>query len=95
MGARVAFLTTEPAGGAPAPAPAVLIPADAVRGDGTAATVFVYANDHVERRALTLGQAVGTEREVVAGLRPGERVVVSPPPSLADGDAVRVAEGAK
>jgi HlyD family secretion protein len=95
MGARVAFLTTQPAGGGPAPTPAVLVPAEAVRGDGTAAAVFVYTNDHVERRAVTLGQAVGTEREVVAGLRAGERVVVAPPPTLKDGDAVRVAEAGR
>jgi RND family efflux transporter MFP subunit len=95
MGIRVAFLTTQPAGGRPAPAPAVLVPADAVRGEGSAAAVFVYVADRVERRAVTLGQAVGAEREVVAGLRAGERVVVAPAPTLKDGDAVRVAEGTK
>ena len=96
MGVRVAFLTTATAGGpAPPTAPAVLVPADAVRGEGTAAVVFVHASDRVERRSVTLGQAVGAEREIAAGLRPGERVVVAPPPSLKDGDTVRVAEGAR
>jgi hypothetical protein len=38
---------------------------------------------------------VGAEREVVKGLRAGERVVVAPPPALEDGDAVRVTEGAR
>jgi RND family efflux transporter MFP subunit len=96
MGARVAFLTTTTAGStAPPPAPTVLVPADAVRGEGTAAVVFVHASERVERRSVTLGQAVGAEREIVAGLRPGERVVVAPPPSLKDGDAVRVAEGTR
>jgi RND family efflux transporter MFP subunit len=96
MGARVAFLTTAPAGGAAPPpsSPAVLVPADAVRGEGTAAVVFVHASDRVERRGVRLGQAVGAEREIVQGLRAGERVVVSPPPSLEDGDTVRVAERA-
>ena len=96
MGVRVAFLTTPTAGRtAPPPAPAVLVPVDAVRGEGTAAVVFVHASDRVERRSVTLGQAVGAEREIVAGLRPGERVVVAPPPSLKDGDAVRVAQGTR
>jgi multidrug efflux pump subunit AcrA (membrane-fusion protein) len=94
MGARVAFLTTAPAGGAPSPpSTAVLVPADAVRGEGADAVVFVYASDRVERRGVTLGRSVGAEREILTGLRAGERVVVAPPPSLEDGDAVRVAEG--
>ncbi len=96
MGVRVAFLTTPTAGGpAPPPAAAVLVPADAVRGEGATAVIFVHASDRVERRGVTLGQAVGAEREIVAGLRPGERVVVAPPPSLKDGDAVRVAESTR
>jgi RND family efflux transporter MFP subunit len=92
MGVRVAFLTTQPAAGRPAPVPAVLVPAEAVRGEGTSAVVFVYGGERVERRGVTLGQAVGTEREIVRGLRAGERVVVAPAPTLKDGDAVRVAE---
>jgi RND family efflux transporter MFP subunit len=95
MGARVAFLTTQPPAGRPAPAPALLVPADAVRGEGSAAAVFVHAGERVERRAVTVGQTVGADREILAGLRHGERVVVAPPPGLEDGDAVRVAEGTK
>jgi RND family efflux transporter MFP subunit len=95
MGVRVAFLTTQPAAGAPPPVPAVLVPADAVRGEGAAAAVFVLASERVARRGVTLGQAVGAEREILTGLRPGERVVVAPPPTLKDGDTVRLAEGTR
>jgi RND family efflux transporter MFP subunit len=95
MGVRVAFLTTASPAGRPAPAPVVLVPADAVRGAGADAIVFVHAGERVERRGVTLGQAVGAEREILAGLRPGERVVLAPPPTLKDGDTVRVAENAK
>jgi RND family efflux transporter MFP subunit len=95
MGARVAFLTSQPAAGRPPAVPAVLVPAEAIRGEGAAAAVFVYTGERVERRGVTLGQAVGADREVVSGLRPGERVVLAPSPTLKDGDAVRVAESAK
>jgi RND family efflux transporter MFP subunit len=95
MGARVAFLTSRPAAGRPAAVPAVLVPAEAVRGEGSAAAVFVYTGERVERRGVTLGQAVGADREVVSGLRPGERVVLAPAPTLKDGDAVRVVEASK
>jgi RND family efflux transporter MFP subunit len=95
MGVRVAFLTTAPPAGQPAPAPVVLVPADAVRGEGADAAVFVLGGERVSRRSVTLGQVVGAEREIASGLRPGERIVIAPPPTLKDGDTVRIAEGAK
>ncbi|HET7342738.1 MAG TPA: efflux RND transporter periplasmic adaptor subunit [Methylomirabilota bacterium] len=87
MGVRVAFLSAAPGAAAPA-ATGVLVPADAVRGDA----VFVYAGGRVERRTVAPGRTVGTEREIVKGVSPGERVVVAPPPSLKDGGTVRVAD---
>jgi RND family efflux transporter MFP subunit len=95
MGVRVAFLTTAPTGGGPAPAPALLVPADAVRGEGSTTTVFVHTGERVERRPVSVGQTVGGDREILGGLRPGERVVVAPPPGLKDGAAVRIAEGSR
>jgi RND family efflux transporter MFP subunit len=95
MGVRVGFLERLPAdqsGGGPTRT-GVLVPAEAVRPDGDQAVVFVYADGKVERRRVTSGQTFGADRQVVSGLRPGERVVVSPPDSLQDGSAVRLAEG--
>jgi RND family efflux transporter MFP subunit len=91
MGVRVAFLGGQPARGAKGPA-AVLVPASAIRTEGGQGIVFVYASDHVQRRTVTLGAESGGQRQVLSGLRDGERVVVSPPPSLRDGHAVRLAE---
>jgi RND family efflux transporter MFP subunit len=95
MGVRVAFLDRQPTapGGEGAPRSGVLVPAEAVRPDGSQAVVFVYADGKVERRQVTPGQTLGADRQVLSGLRPGERVVVSPPDSLQDGSAVRLAEG--
>jgi RND family efflux transporter MFP subunit len=95
MGVRVAFLDrapTAPDGGG-APRAGVLVPADAVRPDGSQAVVFVYADGKVERRRVTPGQTFGVDRQVLSGLRPGERVVVAPPESLRDGAPVRPTEG--
>jgi RND family efflux transporter MFP subunit len=91
MGVRVAFLGNEPAGAAAPPA-GVIVPAEAVRGDGAAAVVFVYADGKVERRAVTLGRVTGAARHVLSGVRAGERVVLSPPETLKDGEAVRLAD---
>jgi RND family efflux transporter MFP subunit len=45
----------------------------------------------IELKPITLGRNLGTEVEVVKGLTMSERVVNSPPDSLASGDVVRVA----
>jgi RND family efflux transporter MFP subunit len=89
MGVRVAFL------GAPSssvPAGGVLVPAESVRGEGGAAEVFVYADGKVERRPVALGRAIGGQRQVLGGLRAGERVVVAPAASLAHGSRVKLAD---
>jgi len=88
MGVRVAFLGAASNTPSAPVSSAVLVPADAVRGDA----VFVYADGRVQRRAITPGKSVGAEREIVNGVRGGERVVVAPPPSLKDGAAVRLAD---
>jgi RND family efflux transporter MFP subunit len=93
MGVRVAFLN--PPSGKPAPVAAtqgVLVPSEAVRAAGGQGVVFVFANDKVERRTVTLGQSLGVDRQVLSGLSGGDRVVVSPPESLRDGATVKLAE---
>jgi RND family efflux transporter MFP subunit len=94
MGVRVGFLESKPAGAAPAPAAAgVLLPAEAVRPDGSDSIVFVVTEKKkVERRRVTLGPDAAGQRRVVSGLREGERVVLAPPADLEDGQAVRLAE---
>ncbi|MGH7413097.1 MAG: efflux RND transporter periplasmic adaptor subunit [Candidatus Rokuibacteriota bacterium] len=94
MGARVGFLEARPAGGAPAPVVSgVLVPAEAVRTDGSDAIVFVFANGKAERRSVTLGPDTSGQRRVLSGLRDGERVVLSPPTTLENGQSVKLAEG--
>ena len=80
-------------GAAPAGAAGVLVPAAAVRVEGKAGIVFVFADDKVQRRSVTLGRSVGPDRQVLSGLSAGERVVLSPPASLGDGTAVKLAPG--
>ena len=44
-----------------------------------------------ELRPIKLGRNLGTEVEVVQGLKLSDRLVNSPPDSLANGDKVRIA----
>ncbi len=94
MGVKVTFLreadTRQPAAAAQ---PVTLVPKAALRtvGDGTFA--FVIRGDVVERRAVRVGGADGDRVEVQAGLKAGDRVVMSPPEGLVDGSKVVVGNG--
>jgi RND family efflux transporter MFP subunit len=94
MGVRVAFLESRPAAAERA-APAMLVPVEAVRGEGADAVVFVVVDGKVAARPVTLGKTTGADREVLSGVTAGERVVVSPPPSLADGDRVTLTDATR
>ncbi|MFP5374475.1 MAG: efflux RND transporter periplasmic adaptor subunit [Gammaproteobacteria bacterium] len=96
MGVRVSFLEQAPPPGADTPPPGVLVPAAAIVGRDGAQVAFVVgardgATGTVERRVVQPGRRLGDDREVTAGLRGGETVVLDPPQDLADGDRVRIA----
>jgi RND family efflux transporter MFP subunit len=50
--------------------------------------------DKVELRSIKLGRNLGTEFEVLAGLKPSETIINSPPDSLSQDEQVRVAKDA-
>jgi RND family efflux transporter MFP subunit len=88
MGVKVAFLSAEPAAGGPKAK--AIIPKQAVRQEQGSPVAFVLRDGQVERRPLTLGEARGTDVEVLAGLLPGDQVVISGPSRLKDGQKVVV-----
>jgi HlyD family secretion protein len=89
MGVKVSFLKETPAGQAAA-APRVVVPKTAIRTAEGRSIVFVLKDDRVERRAVSVGLDNGDQVELVSGVTAGERVVVDGPPTLKDGDKVRV-----
>lgn len=90
MGIKVTFLGDAKKVKPGAEAPAALVPNAAVRDDGNKKIVFLVKNDHLERRAVTLGGNRGSDSEVIAGLNVGDTVVVSGPADLRDGQAVQI-----
>jgi HlyD family secretion protein len=87
MNANVAFLAdNKPSSSStPAPAPAITIPASAVR-DGQ---VFLLADGKAVARQVEVRRTRSGEAEVASGLSGGETLILSPPEGLADGDEVR------
>ena len=90
MGVKVTFLREPGDSSAPAAQSVALIPKGSVRTENDRTYVFVIRGDTVERRAIQTGGLDGDRLEVVAGLTAAERVVVSPPPVLAEGVRVVV-----
>jgi RND family efflux transporter MFP subunit len=76
----------------PTPATTMKLPVDSLifRGDGLQVAILDHANT-VKMVSVTSGRDFGDSVEIVAGLKGNERVVLNPPDSLADGQAVRIA----
>jgi len=93
MGARVSFLEDAPvSGGAASTAPAVIVPTDAVQGNGDTGVVFIVSGDKVERRAVRLGAKNSDGQIVLAGLSAGARVAVGDLSKLSDQAEVQILE---
>jgi RND family efflux transporter MFP subunit len=98
MGVKVAFLEDEkpPAaqkGPDKAPQAVAYIPKNALRSDSNASFVYLIKDGKVERRAVRVGMDRGMEVAVLAGVAPGESVVVKGPDGLRDGDKVEIGQG--
>ena len=95
MGVKVAFLDEEQPqakhkNSEKGPQPVAYIPKGAVKGDSKSSFVWLLSDGKVERRAVSLGMDRGTDVAVLAGLNPGDSLVVKGPENLHDGDKVEV-----
>ena len=90
MGIKVTFLADRGAAPVAAARPTTLVPKAAIVKDGDQAYAFVVTGETVERRAIKTGGADGDKVEVMAGLTSRDRVVVSPPATLAAGKKIVV-----
>ena len=89
MGVKVTFLREDAGADVGTARPVTLVPKSAIRTEGERSYAFVVSSAGiVDRRAVTTGGTDGDRLEVLAGLAAGERVVVSPPPELANGAQV-------
>jgi HlyD family secretion protein len=90
MGVKVTFLREAEAGATPVAQSITLVPQAAVRKEGESAFVFVVRQNTVERRAIKTAGTDGDRLEVVAGLKGGDQVVISPPAELTEGMLIAV-----
>jgi RND family efflux transporter MFP subunit len=81
---RVRFLAAADPPAETAPPEVLTVPVTAVIEEGGRTTVFVVRGDRAALLAVRLGDERDGRREVFGGLAEGDRVVVAPPPGLAD-----------
>jgi RND family efflux transporter MFP subunit len=89
MGVKVTFLGEEEKQKKEAPT-GVMVPQNAVHDDAGQSIVFLLKGDHVERHAVKVGTTNGAQTQILAGLAPGDTVVVEGPTDLRDGQAVAI-----
>ena len=92
MGVKVTFLETEGKSHKKEDKPlaVAIVPQKAVRQDNGSKYVFVLKGETLERRAVTTGNVRGSDIEILGGIQPDVKVVVSGPATLRDGESVQV-----
>lgn len=90
MGVKVAFLEDAPPAKTKGSEARAMIPKAAVRKDSGKSIVFVVSQQKLERRAVSLGAEHGGDVEVMAGISPGDMLVVRGAENLREGQSVEV-----
>jgi RND family efflux transporter MFP subunit len=90
MGVKVAFLSDQPPVTKGKTEARALIPKSSVQSEDGRTLVFLVREGKVERRAVSLGAEHGSDVEVMAGVSPGDTLVVRGSEALHDGQAVEV-----
>ena len=93
MGVKVAFLGEENSGAgktAKGNEALALIPSAAVKNENGKSVVFLVKEGKIERRAVSLAGQRGSDIEVLAGVAPGDMLVLRGPETLHDGQVVEI-----
>jgi RND family efflux transporter MFP subunit len=90
MGVKVSFLGDVPVQKGKTTEAKAIIPNSAVRNDAGRQVVLVVQDGKLERRAVNLGATRGNDVEVMAGVVPGDTLVVKGADSLREGQAVEI-----
>jgi RND family efflux transporter MFP subunit len=90
MSARVNFfMGSEMQHGSPA-AGALVIPKEAITTRNERRVVFVVDGENARMREITVGRELGNVTEIVQGVSRGERVILSPPGKMIDGEKIEI-----
>jgi len=88
MSARVNFMPVESDSSAAEQAPVLVVDNDALVMRAGERVVFLYEQGFARMVKVTLGRKLGPVTEIIAGLKAGDRAILTPPGGLADGDRI-------
>jgi RND family efflux transporter MFP subunit len=75
----------------PRKTPSLVVPAEAIIFNRDGLQVAVVNNGKAEIRKVRVARDLGTQVDVDAGVKPGDRVILNPPVTLVEGSKVQVA----
>ena len=90
MGVKVAFLSEQPAPSKSDSQIKAVIPTGAIHTEEGKPVVYLVRDGKLERRAVSLGKEHGSDVEVLAGVSPGDTLVVKSAEALREGQSVEV-----
>lgn len=73
--------------------PRAVFPASTTLAGGASVTLFTVENERASARTVIIGATEGDQVEVVSGLATSDRVILTPPATMKDGDTVEVSAG--
>lgn len=73
--------------------PRAAFPLGAALASGASVTLFTVEGERVSARTVIIGAIEGDQVEIVSGLAASERVILTPPAEMKDGDTVEVNPG--
>ena len=92
MSARINFFQADTASRIQAVSSGAAVPNAALVMRGDTPIVFTIDNGKARENEVVIGKKLGTSTEISDGIRPGQKVIVSPPSNLKPGDKVKTAE---
>ena len=92
MSARVSFLPLRNESEPTAPSTAMVVKSDAVTQRDGKTVIFTVQESYARQTIVTVGRQLGDVKEILSGLAVGDRVILSPPGGLKDGDKIEEAQ---
>jgi RND family efflux transporter MFP subunit len=92
MSARVSFLPVRSELESAPPSTAMVVKSEAVTQRDGRTVVFKVQGNYARQTLVTVGRQLNNVKEILSGLAVGDRVILSPPGGLKDGDKIEEAQ---
>jgi RND family efflux transporter MFP subunit len=92
MSARINFMKADNGSDEKQSGPTIAMPSTALLSRGGKQIAFTITNDKAQELTIDAGRKIGGMVEIKGGAQPGQKVILSPPADLKNGDKVTIVE---